>query len=98
MCPHDFWKLPYAPSSIYHIPHTLYHILSTILRAPDVWKLPYTMHHRPYMEDVYVYIYIYGIRPQDLPDSMLLETLLTTFTPIVHDFSDRADLWRGNLP
>ena len=32
--------------------------------------------------------------PQDLPNSMLLETLLATFAPIVHE----ADLWRGNLP
>ena len=32
--------------------------------------------------------------PKDLPNSMLLETLLATFAPIVHE----ADLWRGNLP
>ena len=39
---------------------------------------------------MYIYIYIYGTPPKDLPNSMLLETLLATFAPII--------LWRGNLP
>ena len=40
-----------------------------------------------------LYIYIW-YPPKDLPNSMLLETLLATFAPIVHE----ADLWRENLP
>ena len=39
----------------------------------------------------------FKVPPKDPQNSMLLETLLATFTPIVHDDSDRADLWRVNL-
>ena len=47
------------------------------------------------MPQMYIHIYIYiWYLPKDLPNSMLLETLLATFAPIVHE----ADLWRGNLP
>ena len=50
------------------------------------------------MNSIYIYIHIYGTPRKDLPNSMPLETLLATFTPMVHYDSDRADLWRGNLP